>query len=355
MKEIFNAAVAAAAFNGKDLMAELALVLETREPRLHAAHQRLIATWPGKQLGEKVFRGIVRWSFLIELAKAPKIDTTKFRVRWAELDTSDPRYASYEECLEMSVVLAQAAAEAVADPSQRALLEAFGRRALLPYELPIDYRIRERSGRLHVPLNAEWLWGDVARKTILLRDYLLGAAVGPRRQAFKAMYKKVAVKTYLTDRVLVGVHKTNREKRWETHPASVHYALRRDCLEIERQLITQLAHFVGFPADLRDHLTTDGLIDQLSQPFRCPITLDPLSFEQFEAEIQNPVAGKSSFQVGHLNPLKAVNDDPRTGHTAKNISWVSADGNRIQGSLSLDETQAMIERIVSNYEALKPE
>lgn len=42
-----------------------------------------------------------------------------------------------------------------------------------------------------------------------------------------------------------------------------------------------------------------------------------------------------------------------SGHTAKNISWVSANGNRIQGSLSLDETRAMIKQIAANYTRFK--
>src|ERR1043165_3324772 len=151
MKRIFDAAVQAAAFKGKALLAELTLVVEAKEPRLHAASKILIDAWPGKLLGAKIFLGILRWSFLIELAKTPKIETTKFRVRWTDrLSKSDPRCARYDECLEMSIMLAEAAAEATAIPARRSLLEAFGRRALLAYELPIDYRTRKRTGRLHV-------------------------------------------------------------------------------------------------------------------------------------------------------------------------------------------------------------
>jgi len=183
----------------------------------------------------------------------------------------------------------------------------------------------------------------------------LSKEVGGHKKTFDEAYNKIQVKTYLTDRVLTGGYKTNREKRWETHPASVHFALRRDCFDTEYRLIQQLCHFNGFPPRIKDELRNRNLIETSAEPFRCPITLEPLSFEKFEEEILNPVAGKSSFQVGHLNPLKAVNDDAHSGHTAENISWVSANGNRIQGSLSLGETRAMIERIATNYLKLKPQ
>jgi len=164
------------------------------------------------------------------------------------------------------------------------------------------------------------------------------------------VYDKIKVKTYLTDRVLTGDHKTNREKRWETHPASVHFALRRACMEIEFTLMNQLCHFEGFPPDLTRRLEDSGVLLAVQDPFRCPITMEPLSFAEFENEVRDPEHGKASFQVGHLTPLKAVNDDPRSGHTAQNISWMSSDGNRIQGSLSLQDTRALLRRIHGNYE-----
>lgn len=354
MKKLFDAAVDADTFRGKALLKVLVPAL-AKEPRLRAAYESLEAAWPRKSIGPETFLGIVRWSFLIELVKTPKIETTKFEVRWADrLGQADPRFASYDECLEMSIVLAAEVAKAIGDAEKRTLLEAFDHHNLVPYELPIDYVHREKAGRLHVAGNVEWLWGGVPRKTVLLRDYLLSDKVGDHRRTFDVAYKsKIEVKTYLTDRVLTGAHKTNREKRWETHPASVHYALRRDCLEIEYELMQQLCHFDGFPMDIREQLVAKKLIDSSAETFRCPITFEPLSFGKFEEEIHNPVAGKSSFQVGHLNPLKAVNDDPRSGHTAKNISWVSANGNRIQGSLSLNETRAMIKQIAANYTRFK--
>jgi hypothetical protein len=214
MKDIFESAIAADIFRGKALLKEIGPVFAER-PDLHAAYLTLQAAWPEKKLGEKTFLGILRWSFFIELVKTPKIETTKFEVRWAQrLGEDDPRFASYDNCLNMCVVLAKGAAQAVTDPERRTLLEAFDGRKLVPYEQPIDYRRREKTGRLHVDTNVEWLWGDVPRKTVLLRDYLLSSEVGEHQRTFKLAYKKkIKVKTYLTDRVLTGAHKTNREKR----------------------------------------------------------------------------------------------------------------------------------------------
>ncbi|MBK8205340.1 MAG: hypothetical protein IPK87_00975 [Planctomycetes bacterium] len=354
MRQIFDAAVQADSFRGKALLNALVPALPKGND-LQVALEALTAAWPGTSIGAKVFLGIVRWSFLIELVKKPKIETTKFEVRWAErVGDTDPRFATYDECLAMCELLATQAAKAIQDKAVRDLLAAFAGTNLVPYELPLDYKERVIDGPLHAATNVHWLWGALVHKTIILRAYLLSSATGTHRTTFDIAYKnKIEVKTYLTDRVQTGDHKTNREKRWETHPASVHYALRAQCLEIEHELMHQVCRFEGFPPEIRKQLEDKNLLDKNQDHFRCPITLDKLSFKQFEQELQNPVAGRSSFQVGHLNPLKAVNNDPKSGHTAANISWVSANGNRIQGSLSLAETRAMIRHIASNYEAFK--
>jgi len=44
-------------------------------------------------------------------------------------------------------------------------------------------------------------------------------------------------------------------------------------------------------------------------------------------------------------------DVPSLGHTGNNVSWISQDGNRIQGHLSLEETRALLSRIGENYAA----
>ncbi|MBM4104410.1 MAG: hypothetical protein FJ263_10270 [Planctomycetes bacterium] len=54
--------------------------------------------------------------------------------------------------------------------------------------------------------------------------------------------------------------------------------------------------------------------------------------------------------VADQNPLKLGESGEAVGHTADNISWISADGNRIQGSLSLNDVRKLIQRISQNYD-----
>jgi hypothetical protein len=102
-----------------------------------------------------------------------------------------------------------------------------------PIEIPLDYRERRMQGRIHCADNTFWIFDTLPKRTVTLRAFLLDAKINRHAALFNAVYDKIKVKTYLTDRVLTGDHKTNREKRWETHPASVHFALRRTCMEIE--------------------------------------------------------------------------------------------------------------------------
>lgn len=98
-------------------------------------------------------------------------------------------------------------------------------------------------------------------------------------------------------------------------------------------------------------LKDKGILDDKLQPAYCPITGDALSYELFRTELDDPEHGKSAFQVGHLNPLKLDEEGAdASGHTAANISWISADGNRIQGSLSLLDVRKLIARIKTNYD-----
>jgi hypothetical protein len=76
-----------------------------------------------------------------------------------------------------------------------------------------------------------------------------------------------------------------------------------------------------------------------------------LLFELLAQEVADPTHGKSAYQVGHLNPLKA-GERAEFRHTRANISWITEDGNRIQGSLTLKETRELLLRISRNYDAL---
>lgn len=307
-----------------------------------------------EKVSSYILQGILRASFLIELVKTPAIETTKFEVRWADrLDKKDPRYASFEDCLnifEKIVISLQEALEVKGNLEFLTLLHAYH---LLAYEIPLDYKEKILTGQMHSAKNIVWIWDEIPKRAVKLRAFLLNPKNDLNTLFFTAAYEKIKVKTYLTDRVLTGAHKTNREKRWETYPGSVHFALRYSCMEIEYSLINQLCHFEDFPANVRKRLEDERILSPLPEPFRCPITMEPLAFSEFEKEVLYPEHGKSAFQIGHLNPLKANSGDPNAGHTALNISWVSAEGNRIQGHRSLGETRDLIKKIAANYSRFK--
>lgn len=328
---------------------------------LLAAHSHIAMLVPKLQqsLGthfDAVVFAILRHVFLIELVKVPAIETTKFRVRWFSQLNGDPRHCEFEECLDIARDLLSDLCDGwLNTPENNELLRLFFDYSILPYEVPLDYHERPTATglRIHRRGNLVWTSTPTVLRTMKLRKYLMDKSTSPDVMFFKKVLDdKIKVKTYLTDRVLTGEHKTNREKRWEVHPNSVHFANRRTCLAIEYTLIQQLCAFEGFPEKSRQMLQAQGILPQDLSIFRCPITLDPMSFESFHEQLMNPTHGKSNFQVGHLNPLKL--DDPSataSGHSPENISWVSADGNRIQGSLGLAEVRALLRRVASNYEA----
>lgn len=311
-------------------------------------YQQLETHFTPKQ-AKKIIQAIIRFSFYIEPVKQPKIETTKFEVRWATSLDNDPRQSSYEICLAIFEKLLNDIIAQLENEEALSLLRVLVDHTLYAYELNIDYIFRITGNPIHTVENVSFIWGHNIKEVYLLRQYLLNPTNHNDTLFFQFAYNKVGVKSFLTDRVLTGVHKTNREKRWECHPNSVHFSLRRDSLAIEDKLIKQICHFSGFPEELRNLLTANNVMIFSNEISKCPITLDLLSFEKFQNEILNPVIGRSSFQVGHLHPLKSLDENQYSGHTADNISWISLVGNRIQGELSIEETRELIFRIIENY------
>jgi len=218
-----------------------------------------------------------------------------------------------------------------------------------PHETPVDYQGKagtpiHRADNVTLIADADYL------RLLGMRHLLLSKETNPDHHLFDAILGKIHVKSYLTDRALTGDYKTNREKRWEAHPESPQFATRQDCLMVELRLLDQLVGFRGFPPRLSELLLSRGVVRVMPALSRCPVTLDAMDFTVLAESVQNPQHGKSAYQVGHLNPLKA-GDSPEFRHTAANISWISEDGNRIQGHLPLQATRDLIRRIVANYES----
>jgi len=309
----------------------------------------------GHEQARSVLIAILRHAFLIELVKVPAIETTKVRVRWFEQLVDDPRHCTYEECAQIANQLVRDLPGWLDTDSHTELLRLFCAEGLLPYEAPIDY-LQGPAGNIpiHTLGNVSWYFDELILRTLKLRRFLRNPERSPDSEFFRRVLDdKIKVKTYFTDRALTGDFKTNREKRWETHPKSVQFALRRTCLEIEYTLVTQLCAFKDFPEVSSELFRTEGVLPAELPTFRCPVTQEPMSFPLFRDALMNPQHGRSDFQVGHLNPLKL--DEPggnAAGHTADNISWISADGNRIQGSMSLTAVRQLLRKISANYEEL---
>lgn len=294
-------------------------------------------------------QGLIRNSFLIEPVN-DEVTSTKVECRWSTRLMGDCRYADFNSCYDIFKKLLLRISNL--DESNFSAIRNFLEFSVIPYELPIDY-IERRNQNIHSVDNIDFFLDEAVLKTIKLRK-LLFTEDSQTCTIFKTILSdKIKVKTYLTDRALTGEHKTNREKRWEVHPDSVQYALRRICFEIETTLLLQAARFQGCDSQFVQLLTQSDLLERDFELFRCPITGEILRFEDFSAEVLHPTHGKSRFQVGHLNPLKATTHGECNGHSAANISWISENGNRIQGSLSMEEVDRLLKSIYRNRPELR--
>lgn len=291
----------------------------------------------------QIHRGLIRWAFLAQVVEEPAINTTRYRTRWGQRLSGDPRAASESasrDFLEASVSLLVSNLESqMARESLLSLLQ----NTQVPAEIPLDYAERLPSG-IHAADNIEFIDLELLGRTAKLRKHLLKIETSETK-AMKLLYDKVQVKSYLTDRVLTGAYKTNREYRWEVSPKSVHFAFKRNCVEIESKLVLSVVQMAGFSSEVKASLASELGSEMISDMTVCPITYEPLQYADLKRELIQPDHGKSSFQVGHLDPLKADGS-----HLAGNIAWVSNDGNRIQGDKSLDETREMVVRIYKSYE-----
>jgi hypothetical protein len=353
VRALIESAIAAERFSGFTLASKLIPVLRA-SPSLRAPLDSLWHAVDGAT-ATVVTMGLVRVAFLIELVN-DSVTSTKFERRWTPRLQDDPRGCSFEECSAIFEHLAGELSWRISESAINATLKRFRHFRVLPYETPVDYITQSASSPIHRDGNLKWIWDEpeIAR-TLLLRERVRKpAVVDGLGSIFVLASKKTQVKTYLTDRVLTGVAKTNREKRWEVHPASVQFAFRRDCLKIEHKLLSQICHFAHFPSAVRVALLADRAILETELPARCPVTRDALDFNSLRGSLELPEWGQSAFQVGHLNPLKGPGSGPEFGHTPLNIAWISADGNRIQGKLSYADTIALLERIRRNYAVYPP-
>jgi len=308
-----------------------------------------------------IFRSIiasaVRYAFLIELTDL-KVGSTKMKTRWfpglilmpqhnsfepirGEFSPgNDPRASGYEACcLAFERVIGLTLENLTEDASLTDFLARLQRYTRVPYEYPIGY-LDPSLEPVHQADNIQWLKNDDIAWLLASRR-ILRTYMGEYSPALRKIEStKLEVKVYKTDRALTGKDKTNRAKRWEVLFGDFQFATLQNCWSVERQLTEQLVNFANFPAEIKNMFQQEGLITGAEEATRCPITLAPLDFIPFAIATVTATHGRSDYQIGHLTPLK------RGGrHVGANVAWQSADGNRIQGDLTLEETLSLLDTI----------
>ncbi len=347
LKSVFDEAIKAERFSERILHARTDLLRALP----HAAKlTAVLQTFLTPAETETIHRRLTRAAFMIEPVN-DDVTSTKYDVRWSErLGGADPRGASFDECLAIHETLATKLVALLADEDFRTEIRLVLAWERSPHEFPIDY-VSKAVVPIHAVGNVRLLRDPSYQRLLGIRRALLDPKLNPDSQLFEAIFDKIRVKSYLTDRAQTGNYQTNREKRWEAHPQSPQFALRGECFSVELELIDQLFRFQSFPPGIVRYLQSSKLLGDLGKVARCPVTLDPLDFEVLAQEVTDPTHGKSAYQVGHMNPLKA-GEGVEFRHHRANISWITADGNRIQGHLTLKETRQLLLRISANYDAL---
>ena len=319
---------------------------------LHRAHSMFSRTE-----FSAIIASLVRFSFLIELTNL-NVGSTKMKTRWVPAKIkmpqpdsfepidgtfepgNDPRSATFDECVNIFTKSCNIVCDIVEEDSTlRAVLSDLRGYRRVPYEFPLSY-LDHDGIPVHTSLNVKWLVNDDLRWVLKARR-ILGTATGASREAIRAIEKsKIEVKLFKTDRALTGKVKTNRAKRWEVLLGDFQHSSLEACWSAEKKLTSGLVNFIGFPADMRGEFVRQGLIELDAMPTLCPVTLEPLTFEDLAKAALNTRIGLSEYQIGHLFPLK------RGGrHDGANICWQSANGNRIQGDLSIKETYELLDEI----------
>jgi len=310
-----------------------------------------------------VLRGTVRFAFLIELTNL-KVGSTKMKTRWlpglilmpqpgsfAPIQGrfepgNDARAATFADCMRVLERSLELTVDQLVVPRSRAILDGLMLARRVPYEFPIGY-LSTQTDTLHRADNVMWL--DSADLSWLVKARpLLTLATGQAGEALAAIEEqKLEVKVFKTDRSLTGKDKTNRAKRWEVLPGDFQHATLLNCWSAERKLTEGLACFEDFPRKIRSEFEAKGLLSPDSPPTRCPITLEPMSFPALAKAVLGKQHGRSDYQIGHLVPLKNGGR-----HDGSNVCWQSADGNRIQGDLTVPEIIILLEKIEARRRAI---
>jgi hypothetical protein len=300
---------------------------------------------------------LVRYSFLIELTNLT-VGSTKMKTRWLPglilmpqpgsfepirgtfQPGNDPRSSSFDDCAAVFATGCNLVCDQIArDTSVVEFLGFLDQITRVPYEFPLSY-VDLTLPQLHQASNVNWALNDDLRWLILARR-ILADPTSVHRQALRSIIKKkFEVKVFKTDRSLTGKDKTNRAKRWEVLAGDFQHSTIEQCWSAERRLTGDLVGFDGFPPEIRLAFENQNLIPASQPTTCCPVTLETLNFATLSTAVLTSTHGVSDYQIGHLNPLKRGGN-----HDGGNVRWQSADGNRIQGDLTIEETNQLLEQI----------
>lgn len=310
------------------------------------AYNVLLRAYPAT-IADSLLQSAIRFAFIIELTNL-KITSTKMKTRWVPgLITkvepgsfaniqgtfspgNDPRAATFNDCFSIFVhVLETLAMPVAANHVASAVKLACGNHRSIAYEFVFTYKDASVSP-VHTLANVRLVsledlnWLIKARP--LLSDILPSHSL-----------EKIKVKSFLTDRSQTGADQTNRAKRWEILSNDFQHATVEQCWSVQRKLFETLPGFEHFPPQHTTLLVDDALIPAAPPPARCPITLEHLNYNNFQAASEH---GQSGYQVGHLVPLKSGGR-----HIGTNVSWVTDNGNRIQGDYDINTIRALLRGI----------
>lgn len=308
------------------------------------------------KLFKNLIENAIRFSFLIELTNL-SIGSTKMKTRWLKgkimksqensfepiegdfYPGQDQRASEYEECLNIFIKIIDILIEKTKDPKIKEILLSLSEYNSVPYEFVFSY-INAENNPVHVTENVQWALNEDIQWLVKARKILKDNETFDKKK-----FDKIKTKAYKTDRALTGKDKTNRARRWEVLWGDFQYATIEECWEVEKKLIESIVLFDNFPPIVKEKFIYNELISKDKENTKCPITLKSLDYNDFKKEITH---GISDYQVGHKKPLKIGGK-----HNGENTCWQSADGNRMQGDLTIDETINIILEIAEKHLKMK--
>lgn len=312
-----------------------------------------------------VISGLIRFSFLIELTNL-KIGSTKMKTRWVPglimmpqpnsfepirgsfEPGNDPRSSDFDECKNIFTFACNLVCDEIRrDPNVTNFLAELNQHRRVPYEFPLTYA-NPQADPVHTADNIRWNITADLRWLLRARKIFDDAPVDHKPALDEIKKAKIQVKVYKTDRALTGKDKTNRAKRWEVLAGDFQHATLEQCWSVEKKLTSDLVLFEHFPNDIKSSFIQQNLLTGREPVTRCPVTLEPLNYSQLSQAVLNNTHGVSDYQVGHLHPLKRGGS-----HQGDNVCWQSADGNRIQGNLSITETEQLLDAISARRQNLR--